>query len=136
MSTTDYASLTQEFYALLLSDFETAVGRFLADDFVWENPLPDLIPFGGSYDGAAGLLQYLGQINDAIEMSPLHFTDLVCTGGVVAAIGTEEKTLVRSTGKSYSMPFVHVVRFNENDRIRHVREYNDTREMVAAFQGQ
>ena len=134
MTELDYASLTEEFYTLLLSDFQTAVDRFLADDFVWENPLPELIPFGGTYTGAAGLLQYLGEINDAIEMSPLHFTDLVVTDGVVAAIGVEETTLVRSTGKTYSMPFVHVVRFNRDGRISHIREYNDTREMIAAFE--
>ena len=68
-------------------------------------------------------------------MSPLHFTDVISTDGVIAAVGIEEDTLVMSTGKRYTMPFVHVVRFNTDGKIQHAREYNDTREMVAAFEG-
>ena len=67
-------------------------------------------------------------------MSPLHFTDMVASDGVFAAIGVEENTLVLSTGKRYTMPFVHVVRFDAHDKVTHVREYNDTREMLAAFE--
>jgi ketosteroid isomerase-like protein len=134
MSDYDYVQRTQEFYALLLSDFQAASENYLADDFEWENPLPDLIPFGGTYAGAEGLLRYLTEINAAIEMSPLHFTDMIEADGVVAAIGVEENTLVKQTGKHYTMPFVHVVRFDANGKVSHVREYNDTREMVAAFE--
>jgi len=134
MNDVRHIELTKEFYALLLSDFGAACRRFLAVDFVWENPLPDVVPFGGRYSGAKGLAAYFGGLNDAIEMSPLHFTDMVASEGVVAAIGVEENTLVRSTGKRYTMPFVHVVRFDADDKVTHVREYNDTREMLAAFE--
>ena len=133
MNEYDYVQRTRDFYALLLSDIAAASEEYLADDFEWENPLPDLIPFGGTYSGAEGLLRYLTEIDAAIEMSPLHFTDMVESDGVVAAIGVEENTLVKQTGKHYNMPFVHVVRFDANGRVSHVREYNDTREMVAAF---
>lgn len=126
---------TQKFYELLLSDFARVQAEYLAENFAWENPLPDNIPFGGTYHGADGLLRYLTEINEAIEMSPLHFTDVVANESIVAAVGVEQDTLVRSTGKRYTMPFVHVVRFGDDGKISHVREYNDTREMVAAFKG-
>ena len=129
----DHIEMTKRFYELLLTDFEAAAVEFLADNFVWENPLPDGIPFGGTYEGAEGLARYLGELVSAIEMSPLHFDDMVATDGVVAAIGVEKDTLVIPTGKRYDMPFVHVIRFDSDNRITHVREYNDTREMVAAF---
>ena len=134
MTDIDYAQRTEKFYSLLGSDFKLVCEEYLADDFVWENPLPDSIPFGGSYSGAEGLRRYFTELNAAIEMSPLHFSDLVANDGVVAAIGVEENTLVIPTGKRYTMPFVHVVRFNANGKVTHVREYNDTREMIAAFQ--
>lgn len=130
---TDHLALTRRFYELLLTDFQAAVDEFLADDFVWENPLPEIVPFGGVYHGAAGLATYLKGLAEAIEMSPLHFDDMIAGDGVVAAIGVERNTLVLPTGKRYDMPFVHVIRFNESGRVTHVREYNDTREMVAAF---
>lgn len=124
---------TRSFYELLLSDFAAVQTDYLATNFKWENPLPENIPFGGTYQGAEGLLRYLTEINAAIEMSPLHFTDLIANDSIVAAVGVEEDTLVRSTGKRYTMPFVHVLRFDGDGRVTHVREYNDTREMVDAF---
>jgi ketosteroid isomerase-like protein len=124
---------TQVFYELLFSDFAIVQSDYLATNFAWENPLPDNIPFGGTYQGAEGLLRYLTEINTAIELSPLQFTDLIANDSVVAAVGVEEDTLVRSTGRRYTMPFVHVLRFETDGKISHVREYNDTREMVAAF---
>lgn len=134
MSQQDNAKKTEEFYALLLSDFEAAKDKYFAEDIVWENPLPDSIPFGGVYKGVDGLLSYLGELSAAVEMTPLHFTDIVAQGDVVAAIGFEEGTRVRSTGKFYSMPFVHVLRFNTEGKVAHIREYNDTCEMLKAFQ--
>ena len=131
----DYVALTREFYDLLLSDFEGAVEKFLADGFVWENPLPECVPFGGVYHGAEGLGAYFVGLSEAIEMSPLHFDEMIGGDGVVAAIGVEANTLVLPTGKRYDMPFVHIIRFNEEGKVTHVREYNDTREMVVAFGG-
>lgn len=130
---TDHIARTTEFYELLLSDFNAAVAKFLAADFVWENPLPDCVPFGGTYHGEAGLAEYLGGLLSAIEMSPLHFDELIAEGGTVAAIGVERDTLVRATGKLYNMPFVHVIKFNDHGQITHVREYNDTCEILEAF---
>ena len=133
ISALDYAALTRSFYELLLTDFEAAVAGHLAPDFRWENPLPASIPFGGTYEGADGLARYLTELTAAIDMAPLQFDDVIAGAGIVSAIGVERQTLVRATGKRYDMPFVHVVRFDDDGRVAHVREYNDTREMVAAF---
>ncbi len=133
MTNTECIERAKIFYELLLSDFSAIQADYLAEKFSWENPLPENIPFGGIYEGADGLLQYLGAINEAIEMSPMHFTDIVANDHVVSLIGIEENTLVRSTGRRYTMPFVHVIRFDADGRVSHVREYNDTREMVVAF---
>lgn len=126
---------TRDFYELLLTDFNAATEKYVAEDFVWENPLPDIIPFGGIYEGKAGLGQYLQEISEALTMSPLSFTDMIADGPLVAAIGIEENTLVKSTGKHYTMPFVHVLRFTDEGKVKHLREYNDIREMITAFGG-
>jgi ketosteroid isomerase-like protein len=129
----DLIALTREFYELLLGDFQAAADKYLAEDVAWENPLPDCIPFGGTYRGIAGLAEYLGALDQAITMNPLHFDDILAADRVVAAIGVERDTLVHATGRRYNMPFVHVIRFNDEGKVIHVREYNDTLEMVAAF---
>ena len=133
MSNNGIAENVREFYRMLLSDTEAAIERFVADDIVWENPLPEHIPFGGRYEGIGGLIEYLTLLAAEIEMSPLHFTDVIASDSKAAAIGVEHDTLVKRTGKSYTMPFVHVVSFNEDGKVFYVREYNDTREMVQAF---
>lgn len=122
-----------EFYEALGTDPERVINTLIADEFVWENPLPENIPFGGVYHGADGLRDYVQKIQAALEMTPLHFTDVVGEGDIVAAVGVEEGTLVKATGKRYTMPFVHVVRYNDEGKVVHVREYNDTLDMVAAY---
>lgn len=133
MSTDNLGDKALDFYRLILTDFPTAVEKYVDADIVWENPLPDHIPFGGVYSGIEGMGQYLTMLSDAIEMTPLHFTDVIANGNVVACIGVEADTKVVSTGKSYTMPCVHVLRFNDGGKIIHVREYNDTKEMIEAF---
>lgn len=133
MPTNGVAEKVRDFYQMIVTDTEAAIQRYVAEDIVWDNPLPEHIPFGGSYQGVEGLIQYLTQLAGAIEMSPLHFTDIIANADMAAAIGEEQATRVISTGKIYTMPFVHVLRFNKEGKICYVREYNDTREMVEAF---
>ena len=135
MNQNDNIQRVQDFYRLLLSDFPAAREKYFAENIIWENPLPAIVPFGGTYHGADELLGYFGGLDAAIDMQPLHITDFVANDNVVAAIGVEQDTRVKSTGKHYNMPFVHVIRFNDDGKVTHVREYNDTREMVAAFEG-
>lgn len=135
MNQADNVKRVTEFYHVLLNDFPRAAAELIAEDIEWVNPLPDSIPFGGTYRGIDGLGRYLTELDAAIAMTPLHFTDIVGAGDVVSAIGVEEDTLVKSTSKRYTMPCVHVLRFNSAGRVEHVREYNDTREMVRAFRG-
>jgi ketosteroid isomerase-like protein len=66
-------------------------------------------------------------------MSPLHLGETIAEGGVVTAIGVERGTLVRATGKRYNMPFVHVIGFKVHGKVTHVREYDDSRELLPAF---
>lgn len=121
------------FYGLILTDFAAAVAEYVDPEVVWENPLPPHIPFGGVYNGIEGMGQYLTMLSQAIEMAPLDFADVVVNGNIVVLIGIEANTKVVSTGKSYDMPCVHVLRFNDDGKIIHVREYNDTTEMIEAF---
>lgn len=129
----DLVRRTTDFYLTLLSDFPSACQDFCAPNIVWENPLPPTIPFGGTYRGVEGMATYFQALMQAIEMSPLHFDDILVTGSVVAAVGLERNTLVRSTGRRYDMPFVHVLRFDAESRVAGVREYNDIRHMLDAF---
>ena len=120
------------FYSDVLTDPAAAAKLYLADDFLLENYLPDHIPFGGRYEGREGLVQYLTELSQAIDMGPLDIHAFTGDGAEVVLRGAE-KSLVKSTGESYSMNFVHWLSFNEAGKLTNMREYNDTAEMAEAF---
>ena len=128
----DLIDRVKAFYAELSSDPVAACEEFLAGDFVLENFLPEQIPFGGRYEGAEGLLRYLGEIFAAIEMEPLEMDEWVADSRTVAVRG-EDKGLVRSNGRKYRMRFVHWLTFDEKGRIAFMREFNDTAALAEAF---
>ena len=124
---------TRAFYQLALTELEKALEEYVVTEgFVWENPLPSHIPFGGTHEGNDGLRRYLALVNEHIEMNHFEFTEMVAQGDTVMAAGHETSS-VRSTGRTYDMDFVHVVKFTADGKIRTVREYNDTAAIGAAF---
>lgn len=133
MSEERNAERVNEFYTVMLTDFAKAANEMMTEDIQWVNPLPPQIPFGGIYQGVSGLVEYFEKLDANIEMHPLNFTEIVGSGDIVSAIGIEEDTLVKPTGKRYTMPFVHVIHFNGEGRVNYVREYNDITNMLAAF---
>ena len=124
--------IAKGFYNEILTDPEKAIQEHLAESFVLENYLPSEIPFGGRYEGAQGLVQYLTEISEALEMGPLEFHEWLGTADSVVVRGSES-SVFRATGKRYSMDFVHWLRFDEHDRVVHMREFNDTAKMATAF---
>jgi ketosteroid isomerase-like protein len=120
------------FYQLALSDLPRAIEECIAPEFVLENPLPGVIPFGGRYEGGDGLALYLQRIAEHIDMGPLDLQEWVEAGPNVIVCGFE-KSVVRTTGRTYEMEFVHWLRFAPDGRLLHMREYNDTAAMAAAF---
>ena len=79
---------TRAFYQMALVDLEQALELYVATEgFVWENPLPAHIPFGGTHEGHDGLRRYLALVNDAIEMNEFEFGEMVAQGDTVMAAG-------------------------------------------------
>jgi ketosteroid isomerase-like protein len=128
----DLLSRAQAFYAAALADPAAAAEQYLSEDFVLENPLPEPIPFGGSYRGREGFLRYLGELAAAIDMGPLQMQEWVADGRTVAVRG-RESSRVRQTGRVYEMRFVHWLSFDEDGRLTAMREFNDTAAMRPAF---
>ncbi len=129
---TDLIDRAKAFYRDVLTDPQQASAVYLADDFVLENYLPEHIPFGGRYEGREGMVRYLTEIANAIDMGPLEIEGWVAGQGSVVLRG-EEESVVHSTGKSYRMRFVHWLDFDDSGCITRMCEYNDTAEMGGAF---
>jgi len=126
--------LVASFYERLLSGFvEEAIATYLASDVVWENPLPEVIAFGGRYEGREGCARYLALLFEAIQMEAFDISETIGEGDRVVLLG-RETSLVRKTGRRYTMDWVHVVHVRDG-RLARLREYNDTAAMAAAFDG-
>jgi ketosteroid isomerase-like protein len=124
-------ALVLSLYQGLLSAPEAAIATGLAPDIVWENPLPDAIPFGGRFEGHEGCARYLTHLSDAIEMEDFAIDDTIAEGNRVVLIG-RETSRVKKTGRRYTMGWVHVVHVRDG-LVTRVHEYNDTAAMAAAF---
>ncbi len=123
------------FYDFFLTGkIEEAVEHSLAEDFVLTNPLPESIAFGGRYEGAAGFLEYVGQIAELIQIEEFELDEVLCDGDRVIVTG-RERSLVKATGRHYSMEWVHILQAS-GGRVQSMREYNDTAAMRDAFEAQ
>lgn len=126
------AEATRAFYELFgAGNIEEALERFVDANAVLENPLPAPIPFGGRFDGRQGFGAYLQAIFSAIEMEQFTVDEILAEGDRVVVLG-RETSRVRSTDTRYTMSWVHVLTVR-NGRVQHLREFNDTAAMAAAF---
>ena len=107
---------------------------YFADDLLWINYVPEHLPYGGEYRGLGELAKLFDQYLAALDIGNIKFDEYFVTAdNVVIATGTESNSLVKSTGKKYTMPFVWVARFNDAGKINYLREHNDTYAMADAF---
>lgn len=122
------------YFELLLSDFPECL-KMMTDDFVWENHLPAHVPFGGRYEGAAGLQTYLEQLSAAWVIGELVFTDFIFDPEtrILAATGVEKNGKAIATDRACDMAFVWEFRFAEDGRLSYLREYNDTAAIGGTF---
>lgn len=123
-----------EYMGLLLSDFPKSL-KMISDDFVWENFLPAHIPFGGRYEGAAGLEDYFEQLAENWVIGELVFHNFIFDPEtrVLAASGVEKNGKAIATGRACDMAFIWEFRFAENGQLSYLREYNDTASIGATF---
>ena len=133
MSQQNNEATTRAFYERVLAgDAEGAIAELMTPDVVWDNPLPDPIPYGGSFEGAAGAGRYLGLIFGTLDIESFEIDEIIAAGDRVVVLGHETARTLK-TDRRYSGQWVHVLRFRDG-RIQHVREYNDTAEMLSAFE--
>ena len=123
---------TKVFYELFASGkIEEMLERFVDVHAVLENPLPDPITFGGLFTGRQGFATYVQSIVAAVEIERFEIDEVLAQADRVVVLG-RETSRVRSTDKRYTISWVHVLTVR-NGRVQHLREYNDTAAMAAAF---
>ncbi|MEH6472246.1 MAG: nuclear transport factor 2 family protein [Halopseudomonas sp.] len=130
MSTQANIELIQQFYGAIGAGNIETILSYVSDEIEIINPLPEQVPFGGTYQGKDGLLNYLGQLAQSIEMG-LEIDNLVANDNTVVVVGVENSS-TKATGRSYRMPYVHVLTIVDG-KISRFDEYNQYHELAAAF---
>lgn len=123
-----------KYLELLLTDFPECT-KMMTDDFVWENFLPAHVPFGGRYEGVAGLQEYFGQIEPNWVIGEFVLYDFIFDPEtrILAATGVEKNGKAITTGRACDMEFIWEFRFAGDGKISYVREYNDTASIGGTF---
>jgi len=123
------------FMATVLTTPAKAFADMIDPQVVWENYVPDHIPYGGRYEGIQELVRYLTELSVAINMGPLEYLEFYAEAdtNTLVVVGRENNSVSKITGRPYNMPFVWIARFNDEGRLIYLREHNDTCEMSAAF---
>ena len=134
MTDADYQDKITQFLTLLMTDMEAA-GGMMAEGFVWENFLPDNVPFGGRYEGLDGMKTYFAQLGETWEIGGLDFSEIIVSddGKRIAAVGVERNGKALATGKSCYMDFVWIFKLDDSGRFTYVREFNDTHTIGQTF---
>ncbi len=122
------------FINLCVTDLDAA-NEQLAGGFVWENYLPDHVPFGGRYEGPEGLARYLTQLGETWEIGELAVSETLVSndGRAFSMIGVEKDGRSLVTGRSCDMAFVWIIKIDDDGKFVSLREYNDTAAMGGTF---
>ena len=122
------------YLAAVKEDFPAAMAM-TADDVVWINLLPENVPFGGTYQGHEGLVEYFQQLATSFVIGdyPIEEFDFIETEDTLVMVGYEKDALALPTDVRFDLHFVWVVKFDAEGLICYLREHNDTAAIGAAF---
>jgi ketosteroid isomerase-like protein len=125
----------EHFLTTTKTDFVAALD-LLSEDVVWINRLPTHVPFGGEYHGRDGVAQYFQKMLEVFVLGEhkLDEYEFIETEDTLVIVGCEKGGTALPTGKVFDLAFVWVVRFDDQGRIKYLREHNDTAAIGDAFQ--
>jgi ketosteroid isomerase-like protein len=129
-------AFVQQFYTAFLGarDLAEFAEEHFASDVVWDNFLPEIIPFGGSWEGRAAVVEFLTLMMGQIRIKAFDIERILVAGNSAVITGHEDSD-VTTNGNAYGMDWVHILDFDDTGRVARAREYNDTAAMQAAFAG-
>jgi hypothetical protein len=101
------------------------------DDAAWISPDAEAIPFAGSFHGKAEVARFFSELVAAMQPTRFVIKDVIAENDKVVVLG-EATWLVKSTGRTYDSPWVHVFTMRDGKFIR-VEALYDTAPAERAF---
>jgi uncharacterized protein len=110
-------SVAQETYAAFARGDVAAIAALCADDVVWKQIGPTVMPTGGTVVGKAAVQRWFADVlahDQVLEFSPREFL----TGVEHCTVLGYERSQDRTTGKSFAYEWTHVFKVRHG-RITH-----------------
>jgi ketosteroid isomerase-like protein len=101
------------------------------DDAEWISPETETAPFSGSFHGMQGLADFFTKLDASLQAIRYEPREFIAEGDKVVAIG-EATWLVKSTGRQFDTPWMHVFTFR-GDKIARIQALTDTAAGERAF---
>lgn len=101
------------------------------DDAEWVGPESEVLPYSGNFHGKQGIAQFFSRLDTAVQALRFEPQQFLAEGDRVVVTG-ESSWLVRSTGRSYDSPWVHVFTIRDN-KVARFQAYYDTAPAERAF---
>lgn len=132
MTDQENLAIVREAYAAFgRGDVAGAISNY-ADDIDWAMPgSPETIPYAGKRHGREQVAQFYSTFAQTEEIEEMQLQDFIAHGDRVLVFG-HYRGRVKSTERSYTKDFIHVVTLRDTKVIR-FREYVASDDMYAAF---
>jgi ketosteroid isomerase-like protein len=98
--------------------------QLFADDIEWLGSEIEYVPFSRDYHGKQDVAQFFAQMSQAQDAQRFEPQEMIAEGDKVAVTGYA-KWAVRSTGKDYEYPWVHVFTLRDG-KVTKFQQYFDT----------
>jgi len=123
--------VAKQAYALFMAGNIADFMELIDDSCEWVMPGPqDKLSWVGSYQGRAGVGQFLSQLAEAVELTAFEPREFIAQGDRVIVLGNSTGTN-KATGKSASQDWAHAITVIDG-KIHAFRGYDDTAAAVEA----
>lgn len=102
-----------------------------ADDIEWVGNKLEGVPFSGTYRGKEGAAEYFKKVHEATERLQFEPIELIAEGNKVVVTGHSTRK-VRTTGITYSIPWVHVITLRDG-KIARFEIHDNSVAIASAF---
>lgn len=131
MDTQQNKELVRQGYQMFQEGKIDELLQLFSDDVEWVGNPIEYVPFSRAYHGRQEVAQFFSELGQDQDVEMFEPQEMIAEGDKVAVIG-REKWNVRTTGKSYESPWVHVFTIRDG-KIMRFKQYYDTAATQAAF---
>jgi uncharacterized protein len=128
MSTQDNTQTVKEFFAAADRGDEHGLLALCAEDIQWI--IPGDWAWAGTHRGHAGLISFLHEAPETVEISTSERREFVAQGDRVVVLGVATGR-VKATNKTFEDHFVFAITVR-NGKLSNIREYVDTLALAQA----